>query len=94
MSESVSIDISEMPEILKAIEEAAEEGRRLELRDGAKVIGTVLPAEHKPFHGTLTEAQVEEILSVAGAWKDFDSEAFLDEVYATRALDDRPPVKF
>lgn len=96
MSESDSIDISDMPQILKAIEEAADNGRRLDLRDGTKIIGTVLPAEHtpqKPYHGRLSEEQVEAILSVAGAWKGFDSETFLEEVYATREMDDRPPVK-
>lgn len=63
MSESDSIDISGIPQILKAIEEAADNGGRLDLRDGTKIIGTVLPAEHtpqKPYPGRFAKNRPQD----------------------------------
>lgn len=97
MSESNSIDISDMPDVIKVVEHASKSGRSISLRQGQAVVATVQPTIKKrtpPRRGKLTQEQIDRAMSAAGSWRHIDAEEFIAQVYATREMDDRPEAKF
>ena len=92
MSSSDSVDISGMPDVIRLVEEAAQSDRPLVLRRGEKIVATMQPTTPDSDTEELTESQIQALRSAAGAWTDFDSEAFLERVYSERDTSDRPPV--
>lgn len=94
MNQSDSIDVSEMPEILRLVEAASASGESFALLRGSQVIATVQPVAGKrtpPRRGPLTEEQIDKAMSAAGSWQGMDSQAFIEQIYATREADSRPP---
>jgi hypothetical protein len=93
MNDSDTVDVSEMPEVIRLIEAASKSGKSIELKRGSDVVATLstTPSEPGAFaRRAMTEAQIASLRSAAGSWKEFDSEAFLKHIYEERDRDDRP----
>ena len=93
MSSDNSIDISDMPDVLRLVEEANARDRPIILKRGDDELATIRPVERDvPPRKQMTGEQIEALRSAAGSWEGFDSEAFLEQLYAERELDHRPPI--
>lgn len=81
------IDVSEMPEVVKLIEIVIESGQPVTLYRGEEVVAILTPigweqsslSRRKP-----TDEQIAAARSAAGGWQDFDSDAFIEQVYRDR----------
>jgi hypothetical protein len=96
MNDSDTIDVSDMPEVIRLIEAASKSGRSIELKRGSDVVATLstaLTGSLASNHCTMTDAQIASLRSAAGGWKGFDSETFLEHIYNERNRDDRPLVE-
>ena len=91
-----SIDISDMPELLRLAEEvhASNEPRML-TRDHEQ-LAVVMPVggrSPKRCRGkTPTEADYEAFRSAAGGWKDIDTDQLVENIYESRRISIRPRV--
>lgn len=94
---SKSIDISDVPEILRLAEEVrrADEPRVLQ-KDGED-LAVVIPLSRarKPQFRKPTEADLEAFRSAAGSWADMDTDKLVEDIYrgrreGTRADNTRP----
>lgn len=94
MKDHEPIDISEMPEVMKLVDELNKsEGPRM-LRRGEEDVAILTPVtERRDEHWKPTEEQIAAARSAAGSWKDFDAEVFVEQVYRDRENWNRPPVK-
>lgn len=89
MADRKSVDISDMPDILRLVNEAASLDQPLVLRRGAKVVATVSPV-FDDDNGHLTADQIESLRAAAGSWADLDADTFLEQVRSDRDNSDRP----
>lgn len=93
MHDDESIDISNMPDVIKLVHTASNTGRLVELRQGDSVVATLrstIRPDKESDDRQMTKIQIDALRSAAGGWADFDSDAFIDHVYAERERDDRP----
>lgn len=89
MKDADAINISEMPEVAKLVEQVIESGKPLILCRGEEVVAILAPIgwEESPLRRrNLTDEQIEAARSVAGSWHDFDADAFIERVYRGRAI--------
>jgi hypothetical protein len=91
-----AIDITNHPDLLRLAEEvnATKSPRKL-MRENETLavvmpVGTTLPSKKKRAK---TKADYEAFKAAAGSWKDMDVEKFKADIYASRRLSTRPPVK-
>jgi len=91
-----TIDISDLPELLRIVEEvrASEEPYVLQREnEDVAVLMPVAPAGKRRRKRERTQADYEAFLSAAGSWKDVDVDAFIADIYESRRRSSRPPVK-
>lgn len=87
-----TIDISEMPDVVRLVEEATVADTPLLLRRGDEVVAIVHPLAPGSTSATrrqLSSRQIVALRSAAGGWKEFDAGAFIHAVYRDRDSDDR-----
>ena len=88
-----SIDVSDMPELLRAAEEVEATGEPIALRRNDRVVAVMNPApKTKRRRKPKTEEQLAAFRSAAGAWKDVDTEALIEYIYEGRRSS-KPPVE-
>ena len=91
-----TIDISDLPELLRIVEEvrASEEPYVLQWEnEDVAVLMPVAPAGKRRRKRERTQAEYEAFRSAAGGWSDVDIDKFIEQIYADRRRGDRPPVK-
>lgn len=94
MKDHGSIDISDMPEVAKLVEDLRKSDTPRVLRRGDEDVAILTPVtEPRDKHRKPSDEQIAVARSAAGSWKDFDAEAFIEQVYRDRENGDRPPVK-
>jgi hypothetical protein len=94
MKDHEPIDISEMPEVGKLVEELSKSDKPRMLRRGNEDVAILTPIkEPKDKNRKPTPEQIAAARSAAGSWKDFDADAFIEQVYRDRENGDRPPVE-
>jgi hypothetical protein len=90
------IDISNVPDLLRLVEEVRSTNEpRLLRRDSEDlaVLAPVRSASKRPRGGAKTEADYEVFRSSAGGWKGLvDTEAFKRNNRASRRTSSRPPI--
>lgn len=91
-----SIDIGEMPEVVRLAREVHDSGQPVLLREAGVAIAALIPlelAEELGLRGPLTEAEIAAFESAAGGWHDVDTDRLLEDIYARRGRPVRPPVE-
>ncbi len=91
-----SIDISEVPELVRLAREVHDSGQPCLLRADGETIAALVPlelAEELGLRGPLTEADIAAFESAAGGWQDVDTDRLLEDIYARRGRPVRPPVE-
>jgi hypothetical protein len=94
--ELASIDIGNLPELLRIAEEVSATGAPRLLKRAGQELAIVMPvrvgARRRPRRPR-TPADSEAFLSSAGGWKDLvDTEQLKRDIYASRRISSRPPV--
>lgn len=88
------IDISEMPEVTKLIEELRESDTPRILRRGREDVAILTPvSERRNKDWKPTDEQIAATRSAAGSWKDMDIDKLIEQIYRDRENSDRPPVE-
>ncbi len=90
-----SIDISDVPDILRLAEEVRRVGEpRVLRRDGEDLAMVVpLPRAKKSRFKKPTEADLKAFRSAAGGWSDIDTDKLIENIYESRRISTRPPVE-
>lgn len=92
MKDTEPVDISDMPDVRRLVDEAERSDEPLVLRTEGKNVAVLISTSQRRRPAILTEDEIEILRSVAGAWKDFDSDAFIEQIYRDRESEYRPPV--
>jgi hypothetical protein len=88
------IDISNNPELMRLAEEVARTKKPRELMRDRETVAILMPAKAKPKKKRVkTQADYEAFRAAAGSWKDMDVEKFKADIYESRRLGSRPPLK-
>jgi hypothetical protein len=95
--ELAAVDVTNDPELLRLAEEVRQSGKPRLLRRGGEDLAVLSPVGRVTRRTsrkakTYTKADDDAFLASAGAWTDFDLEAFLKRNEESRALS-RPPVE-
>lgn len=91
-----SIDISDVPEILRLAEEVRRAGEPRILRKDGEDLAVVVPLPEpasKRRGRTKTEADYEALRRAAGGWSDVDTDKLIADIYEDRRRSSRPPVE-
>lgn len=91
-----SIDISDVPDVLKLAEEVRRDGEPRVLRRNGEDLAVVLPlpaSEKRHGRRVLSEADYEAFRSAAGGWQDIDTDRLIENIYESRRISTRPPVE-
>jgi hypothetical protein len=85
------VDVTHSPEVRRLAEEVrATNTPRLLRRDGED-IAVIVPLRRRPSRRAKTAADYEAFCAAAGGWKNVDTDAFLRDNYASRAILHRKP---
>ena len=90
-----SIDITNVPEILRLAEEVHRAGEPRILRSNGQELALVapLPQSKKRRRGrVLSESDYAAFRSAAGGWKDIDTDTLIKNIYESRRIPSRPPI--
>jgi len=94
--ESISIDVSRIPELLRIAEEVGASGEPQILRRDHENLAVVMPMGRIAKRGRVrmkTDADIEVFESAAGGWKDIDTDKLVEEIYDDRRRSVRPPLE-
>ncbi len=96
-SPHTAIDISNKPELLRLAEEVNATKQPRILKRDREAIAILMPTgtalKKRTTHRVKTKADYAAFRAAAGSWKDVDIEKFKADIYASRKLSTRPPVK-
>ncbi len=91
-----SIDITNMPELVKIAEEVQATKTPRELRRENKTVAMITPVpptgKAKQRRGT-TKADYEAFKAAAGSWKDVDTDTLVKHIYEDRRRSNKPPIE-
>ena len=91
------IDVEAVTDLTRLVDEIRDTQEAHVLRRRGVEVALILPAKslaRRRRKRILTDADLDELRSLAGRWKDrLDVDTFLAEIYAARDVDDRPPVE-
>ena len=85
-----------MPELIRIAEEVETTKTPRELRRENKTVAVITPvtgARKAKKQKAKTKADYEAFKSAAGGWKDLDVEKFKADIYASRKISTRKPIK-
>jgi hypothetical protein len=92
-TELKAVDISNVPELLRIVEEVRATNEPRILRRASEDLAILTPA--KPgrrwrIGRGKTQTDCEAFRSAVGGWKDVETDKLIADIYADRALSDRP----
>jgi hypothetical protein len=94
---AVAVDIDDVPELERLAREVHESGTPRVLRRGGQEIAILRPlpaADRRRSRRAKSESDYATFRSTAGGWAGLvDVDQLIEQVYADREIDDRPPVK-
>jgi hypothetical protein len=96
MTHPTPIDISKFPDLLRIAEEVQTTKTARILKRDSEPIALLTPVKTaaKPRkRREKTKADYAAFRSAAGSWRDMDVEKFKADIYASRRISTRPPVK-
>jgi hypothetical protein len=91
--ESISVDVSNNPGLLRLAEEVGRTGERRILRRDREALAVVMPVSavtKRRSERRKTEADLEAFRSAAGGWKDVDTDSLIKQIYNDRRRSVRP----
>lgn len=95
-SEYISIDISNVPDLLKLAEDVRQTRRPRVLRRADEDIAVLMPVQTAPKKASKHGPTAEDIAAfeaAAGGWAEVDVDRFLADNARSRQLSSRPPVE-
>ena len=97
MDEDMSyIDISDVPDLLRLVEEVRTTRRPHILRKNSEDLAVLMPvtsARHRNKRAR-TRADYEAFRAAAGGWKGLvDTDKLVDDIYESRKISTRPPIE-
>lgn len=92
MTHPTSIDISNMPELVRIAEVVEATKTPRELKRESKTVAMIIPATNaRPKKKReKTKADYEAFKAAAGSWKDIDAEQLVADIYRWRQEGSRP----
>jgi hypothetical protein len=90
-----SIDISDMPDLLRVVEEVRASNKPRELTRDGETLAVLSPTGGRRSKRRTREPTAEELASfrsAAGSWADVDTDKLVEEIYETRRRSIRPPI--
>lgn len=96
MTQPTPIDITHMPELARIAEEVAATKIPRELKRENKTVAVIVPVKKSASKKKRekTKADYEAFKSAAGGWKGLvDTEQLKKDIYESRRLSTRPPIK-
>jgi len=92
--ELVPLDISNIPELIRIVEEVRDTNSPRVLKRDSEDLAVLVPVPSRRRRAgqTPTKSDYEAFLSAAGSWKDLDVDKFLADNNASRTGSSRPPV--
>jgi len=91
-SEMTPIDIANMPELIRLVEEVRATGESRVLCRDAEEVAMLVPLRKSRTKREKTKADWEAFLSAAGSWRDVDTDRLVKDIYQSRRKSSRPPV--
>ena len=91
-----SIDISDVPELLRLAEEVRRAGEPRVLRKDGEELAMVVPLAPPKVRRrgrVKTEADYEAFRRAAGGWADVDTDTLIKNIYEDRRRSSHPPVE-
>ena len=93
-----SIDITSMPDLERLADEVRASNQPVALQRNHETVAILMPAKGAAARSrrtkTPTEADIEAFLSSAGSWKGIvDTEKLKQDIYESRRMSSRPPIK-
>ena len=102
-----SIDVSDLPDLLRIVDEVRAGARPRLLRRGAEPLAVLTPVEAGTAESVarlgraaksrrrrqFTAADWAAFRSAAGSWADVDTDKLIEDIYAARDAGDRPSVE-
>jgi hypothetical protein len=84
-----------MPDLVKLAEEVEATKTPRELKRENKTVAVIMPVKQPPPKKPRgkTTADYEAFKSAAGGWKDIDVEKFKADIYTSRKISTRKPIK-
>lgn len=93
---ATQIDISDMPDLLRVVEEVRASDTPAVLTRNDEELAVVSPVRRqdaKRSGKSPTAEELELFRSAAGSWADIDTDKLIDDIYETRRRSIRPPVE-
>jgi hypothetical protein len=91
-SELAPIDIREVPELARLVDEVRASGKPRRLVAGEEEVALLVPARPTTRRRTaVSPADDAAFLASAGSWQDMDTDTLLTDIYESRRSS-RPPV--
>ncbi len=87
-----AIEISNMPEVLRIVNEVRKTRTPRVLSRRKKPLAILRPIEKKRKR-TKSKDDYEAFLASAGGWADVDTDKLIEDIYESRRISSRPPVK-
>jgi hypothetical protein len=90
-----STDIDDAPELLRLIDEVRSEDEPRVLKRAGEDVAILMPVQPRRRHTRTWQMTPEKLAAIqesAGTWADVDIDRFLQDIYADRAMADRPRV--
>jgi hypothetical protein len=95
-----TIDIGDEPALMRLVEEIRTSREPVILRRGEEELAILQPTGEEPSsdedvrNWRPTAEQIAAFRSIAGAWKDVDTDRLIEDIYEGRRIGaDRPPVE-
>jgi len=89
-----TIEISKMPELLRIAEQVRKTQRPRLLRRNKVGIAILRPVGKRRITKRLgSKKNFEAFRLAAGSWRDVDTDKLIKDIYASRKISSRPPVK-
>jgi hypothetical protein len=88
-----SIDVSQIPELLRIAEEVGSSGEARILRRDDEDLAVVLPMARVPrrrSRGTKTKDDMQAFRASAGSWSDVDTDKLVADIYESRSSSRTP----
>ncbi len=89
-----TIEISNMPEVLRIVDEVRKSKTPRILSRRRKALAVLRPLEDKRKRAkSKAKKKFEAFLASAGSWKDVDTDKLIKDIYESRKISFRPPIQ-
>lgn len=94
--ELTAVDISDIPEILRLVEEVRRTNQPRVLRAASEDVAVLVPAKPRAKRRGRrgkSGADMEAFWSSFGGWQDVDTDKLIEDIYTSRRVSTRPQIE-